>query len=65
MRGFLLQSLGKGAGGFAWKSNLDLLHENLPEIGDFPEFSDEQYEGPALGIAGAKSDYVEELAGDA
>lgn len=62
VRGFLLQSLESGPEGLAWKSNLDLLHESLPEIGDFPEFSDEQYEGPVLWIAGAKSDYVEERA---
>lgn len=62
VRGFLLQSLTKDSDGFRWKSNLELLHESLDEIGDFPEFSDEQYEGPVLWIAGAKSDYVEERA---
>lgn len=60
VRGFLLQSLAKEAEGFRWKSNLDLLHESLPEIGDFPEFDGEQYQGPVLWIAGAKSDYVNE-----
>lgn len=60
VRGFLLQSLAKTSEGFRWKSNLDLLHESLPEIGDFPEFDGEQYEGPVLWIAGSKSDYVNE-----
>ncbi|WP_233722249.1 alpha/beta fold hydrolase [Nesterenkonia massiliensis] len=60
VRGFLLQSLTKDSEGFRWKSNLELLHKSLPEIGGWPEFEDTQYEGPVLWVAGAKSDYVQE-----
>lgn len=60
VRGFLLQSLVRDGDSFRWRVNLDLLHESLPEIGGFPEFTDEQFEGPVLWIAGAESDYVQD-----
>lgn len=60
VRGFLLQSLVRSGDGFRWRVNLDLLHESLPEIGGFPEFTDEQFAGPVLWIAGAESDYVKD-----
>lgn len=60
VRGFLLQSLVRSGDGFRWRVNLDLLHESLPAIGDFPEFDGEQFDGPVLWIAGANSGYVQD-----
>lgn len=60
VRGFLLQSLVRDSEGFRWRVNLDLLHESLPQIGGFPEFTEETFEGPVLWIAGAESDYVQD-----
>lgn len=60
VRGFLLQSLLREGERFRWRVNLDLLHESLPQIGGFPEFTDETFEGPVLWVAGAESDYVQD-----
>lgn len=67
VRGFLLQSLDRNDDGFFWKSNLELLHDSLAEIGSFPDFDGQdpasgsaQFDGPVLWIAGAASDYVQD-----
>lgn len=59
-RGFLLQSLTRTKDGFRWLPNLELLYESLPRISEFPEFNNEQYEGPVLWVAGSESDYVQD-----
>ncbi|SMX68835.1 Pimeloyl-ACP methyl ester carboxylesterase [Brevibacterium sp. 239c] len=58
IRGFLLQNLRTTSAGYAWQPNLTLLHESLPEIGDFPDMGEATFDGPVLWIAGERSDYV-------
>ncbi|NLS08856.1 alpha/beta fold hydrolase [Nesterenkonia sp. MY13] len=60
VRGFLLQSLTRTSDGFTWRPNLRLLRSSLPVIGDFPDLTDKQFDGPVLWIAGENSDYVED-----
>lgn len=55
LRAFLLQSLDVKAR--RWKLNLDVLAREMEKITGFPEVSG-QYDGPALFLAGAESDYV-------
>jgi esterase len=59
VRGFLLQNLVTGEDGPAWRVPLQTLADSMPELVGFPE-SAEQYEGPALFVTGARSDYVRE-----
>lgn len=40
-----------------WKLNLDALEANMPEIMTFPDI-EAQWDGPALFLSGADSDYV-------
>lgn len=40
-----------------WKLNLDALEANMPEIMTFPDV-ETQWDGPALFLSGAESDYV-------
>ncbi len=55
VRDFLLQSLDAGAG--RWKLNLDALEAEMPRILGFPD-TDARFDGPALFLSGAESDYV-------
>ncbi len=55
VRAFLLQSLDVKAR--RWRLNLDVLARDMPKIMDFPAF-ETRFEGPALFLAGANSDYV-------
>jgi esterase len=58
-RGFLLQNLILENGGVRWRVNLDAIEENMPLLVDFPTTQvGRSYNGPALFIAGARSDYV-------
>ncbi len=52
---FLLQSL--DLAGQKWRLNLDTLAAEMPKILSFPEVSG-HYDGPALFLSGAASDYV-------
>lgn len=54
-RDFLLQSV--DLGGRRWSLNLDVLDAAMPEIMGFPDL-DTTFDGPALFLAGAESDYV-------
>jgi pimeloyl-ACP methyl ester carboxylesterase len=56
MRGFLLQSLRFGENP-SWRLGLDEIAAALPDIEGWPEFA-ATYDGPALFIAGARSDYI-------
>lgn len=56
VRAFLLQSLDRREG--KWRLNLDTLEREMPKIVGWPAISG-SYEGPALFLAGADSDYVE------
>lgn len=55
VRAFLLQSLDVKAQ--RWRLNLDVLAKEMPKIMAFPELSG-QFDGPALFLSGAESDYV-------
>jgi len=55
VRAFLLQSL--DVSGRRWRLNLDALGAEMPKILGFPEVSG-RFEGPALFVSGAQSDYV-------
>ena len=58
-RAFLLQSLVFDDGKPRWQLNLAALEAALPTIGGFPDFPPgAQYSGPALFVAGGKSDLV-------
>lgn len=58
VRGFLLQNLKRGADGFEWEPNLDLLLASLSTIGAQPDYGSGSFAGPVLWMGGAKSDYV-------
>ena len=57
VRAFLLQSLDLRADPPGWRLNLDALEGAMPEILGWPD-QDARFEGPALFLAGARSDYV-------
>lgn len=56
---FLLQNLEeRQAGGFAWRLNLEAIAANMPGLLDFPATEDLAYDGRALFVSGAGSDYI-------
>ena len=57
LRAFFLQSLDVRADPPRWKLNLDLLAAEMPKILGFPQVAG-RFDGPALFLAGAQSDYV-------
>lgn len=59
IRQWLLKSLGRDAAGvLSWKPNLPVLHKRLAELsGGFADMR--QYLGPALFVAGGRSNYVQ------
>jgi pimeloyl-ACP methyl ester carboxylesterase len=57
-RAFLLQNLVISDGETRWRLNLDAIERGLPQIRGFPDVPDSIYEGPALFIAGACSNYI-------
>lgn len=57
VRGFLLQNLAAGTGGFRWLANLDVLRRDLEVIGGFPTVG-ETFDHPVLWIGGERSSYV-------
>ena len=58
-RGFLLQNLVIEDGQASWRINLDAIERSMPDIAGFPTHPPaDSYSGPALFIAGAKSDYI-------
>ena len=44
--------------GWRWQMNLELLDDQLGELGDWPDHWSEPYPGPTLWMAGANSRYV-------
>lgn len=56
LQSFFTQSL--DVPGKAWRFNLDVLAEEMPKIMSFPT-TDQQFDGPALFLAGGASDYVQ------
>ncbi len=69
VRSFLLQNLrripvqpgspGAPATKWHWQMNLELLDDQLGEMGDWPDHYSDSYSGPTLWIAGAESRYVQ------
>lgn len=57
VRAFLLQSLDLKADPPRWRLNLDALEDNMPAILGWPE-TEAHFDGPALFLAGAASDYI-------
>ncbi len=58
VRGFLLQNLRSDSSGFRWLANLNLLRQELPRIGGFPEDLVGTLDRPVLWVAGERSPYV-------
>ena len=57
VRGFLLQNLRFGAVPH-WRIDLAAIAAALPVLADWPAFEAASYAGPALFVAGARSDYI-------
>jgi pimeloyl-ACP methyl ester carboxylesterase len=58
-RGFLLQNLVFENGRSRWRLNLAAIERNMPALVDFPAIPPGTiYPGPALFVAGSRSDYV-------
>jgi esterase len=64
VRSFLLQSLAFDEGRPRWRLNLDALAAEMPRIMAFPDLEG-RFEGPALVLRGAASDYVRDAHRDA
>lgn len=64
VRAFLLQNLRRTDHGWHWQMNLDLLGRSLTDLGDWPGWHGDSYDGPVLWVAGEKSDYVKAEYGD-
>ena len=61
VRSFLLQNLRRARPpekGWRWQMNLDLLGDQLDQMGGWPDLAAPPYPGPVLWLAGAKSSYV-------
>jgi len=58
VRQFVLTNLVRHDGRFAWRVNLEALAANMKNLADFPVPPEARYDGPALIIRGALSDYV-------
>ncbi|PID51077.1 MAG: alpha/beta hydrolase, partial [Propionibacteriales bacterium] len=58
VRAFLLQNLRRSGDTWRWQPNLELLTNNLYDIGDWSSPRGATWDGPTLLIAGADSDFV-------
>ena len=58
IRAFLLQNLVRDGDTFRWRLNLDAIAINMDDITGWPTAPGLPFEGPALFVAGATSDYV-------
>lgn len=67
VRGFLLQNLARDGAGFRWEPHLAMLRAHLPAIMGWPEaeLAGASFDGPALWLAGERSDYVRDEDGPA
>lgn len=60
LRQFLLQNLVREGDRYLWRINLEAIRDNQSNLCDFPaELAGLSYPGPALFLAGEKSDYVQ------
>ncbi len=55
---FLLQNLEERNGKLEWRVNLDAIAANMDSLLAFPDVSALEYEGRALFVSGAQSDYI-------
>jgi len=59
LRSFFLTNLVRTETRFKWRINLEALESNISEISSFPtDFPHQQFEGRALFVGGARSDYI-------
>jgi pimeloyl-ACP methyl ester carboxylesterase len=59
-RAFLLQNLVIDESAARWRLNLKAIEQGFPQIVGFPDFpAGTAYRGPALFVAGARSNYIE------
>lgn len=58
VRAFILQNLRHERGRFFWQPNIELLHQEIATLADWPPIS-AQFTGPVLWIAGANSTYIQ------
>lgn len=59
VRQFLLQSLEQVEGGYRWRLDLEALKHGMDDLVGFPELEGKVFDGPALFLYGAQSDYVQ------
>ena len=55
---FLLQNLEERRGRLEWRVNLDAIAANMSNLLAFPDVSALEYQGRALFVSGARSDYI-------
>jgi pimeloyl-ACP methyl ester carboxylesterase len=63
VRGFLLQNLRREGDAWRWQPNLELLRDEIDEIGGWPADAldgTSSYDGPVLWIGGSESRYVQD-----
>jgi esterase len=58
VRGYLLQNLEHGDGGWRWRIDLAALDAGMGDIRGFPDPGTAQFPGPTLFVYGTESDYV-------
>jgi pimeloyl-ACP methyl ester carboxylesterase len=58
VRAFLLQNLVRADDRYVWRVNLDAIAASMAELMAFPDQGSQPWPGPALVIAGERSDYV-------
>lgn len=58
LRAFLLQNLSHTANGFAWRINLPVLRERMPELLSFDADQALPFSGPTTFIRGSQSNYL-------
>jgi esterase len=58
VRGYLLQNLEQGAGGWRWRVDLSALAAAMADLRGFPDPGTAQFPGPALFVYGTESDYL-------
>ncbi|XP_078362589.1 sn-1-specific diacylglycerol lipase ABHD11-like [Oculina patagonica] len=60
LRSFFVTNLVKTEAGFKWRINLEALENNISEVSGFPtNFPHQEFDGKALFVGGAKSDYIQ------
>lgn len=58
VRAFLLGNVAQGQEGLEWMVNLPAIRDSLDHIYGFPDLGHASYDGPALFLSGADSNYV-------